>query len=141
EVRTAMAQNLAQAEAVRYALARVEPRLHTVYESLRLQGGLIPVAELRASMHLDGPALSTTLHTLEDYALAFDAFHDGQRVLFIPQETLANLRKAEERPPVAVGLQECAPPSAVKPPDTPFLWDLTVLVAAAYHQEIELTRG
>src|SRR5262249_59945992 len=74
EVRTAMAQNLAQAEAVRYALARIEPRLRTIYEWLRLRGGCAPIGELRAKLGVDGAALCAVLHTLEDYALAFDTF-------------------------------------------------------------------
>src|SRR5262249_39106436 len=141
EGRAAMAQTLPAAEAVRYALARVEPHLRTVYEWLRVRGGRAPVSRLRTKLGIDGPALSAVMHTLEDYALAFDTFREGQRILFIPQETLANLRREEERPQIAVGLQDCAAPSAIKPPDTTFLWDLAVLVAAAHHQEVELTRG
>lgn len=141
EVRAAMAQNLAQAEAVRYALARVEPRLRRVYEWLRERGGTGPVAEIRSRFDVDGSALSALLHGLEDYALAFDAFHDGERVLFIPHETLANLKKAEGRAHVSVGLAERDMPGAIQPFDTTFLWDLAVIVAAAYHQDIELTRS
>lgn len=140
EVRAAMAQNLAQAEAVRYALARIEPRLRLVYEWLRERDGIGPVAEIRSRFSTDGVELSTLVHGLEDYALAFDAFRDGERVLFIPRETLANLKKAEGRTHVSVGLAERDMPGAVQPFDTPFLWDLTVIVAAAYHQDIELTR-
>src|SRR5262249_20069165 len=65
EVRTAMAQNLTQAEAVRYALARVEPHLRTVYEWLRVRGGRAPVSRLRTKLGIDGPALSAVMHTLE----------------------------------------------------------------------------
>src|SRR5262249_7689704 len=76
-----------------------------------------------------------------EYALAFDTFSGGQRVLFIPRETLANLKRSEERPQVNVGLRESAEPGAALPADTTFLWDLIVLVAAAGQQEIELTRS
>ena len=81
------------------------------------------------------------LRAFEEYALAFDTFSSGQRILFIPQETLANLKRAEARPQVSVGLRETTEPDATLPADTTFLWDLIVLVAAASQQEIELTRS
>jgi hypothetical protein len=141
EVRAAMAENLTQAEAVRYALARVEPRLRETYEWLRRQDGRASLAMVRRQLHLSEAELSALLHAFEEYALAFDTFSKGERVLFIPQETLANLRRAEERPHATVGLRESEPPQAVRPADTTFLWDMAVLVSAAYHQEIELTRA
>ncbi|HEX6819618.1 MAG TPA: helicase-associated domain-containing protein [Ktedonobacterales bacterium] len=141
EVRAAMAENLQQAEAVRYALARVEPRLRETYEWLRERDGRASVAALREHLHLSDPALSALLHSLEEYALAFDGFSEGERILFIPRETLANLRRAEVRPQAKVGLAQCGEPRAVQPGDTPFLWDLAVLVAASHSQEIELTRS
>jgi hypothetical protein len=141
EVRTAMAENLSQAEAVRYALARIEPRLRDVYEWIRKHGGKAPVRALREYLEADGPELSAVLHTLEEYALAFDTFSEGTRVIFIPKETLANLRRAEERPAASVGLLPCAAPRAIQPADTSFLWDLSVLTSTAHHSEIELTRS
>ncbi|HST88404.1 MAG TPA: helicase-associated domain-containing protein [Ktedonobacterales bacterium] len=141
EVRAAMAENLAQAEAVRYALAHVEPRLAELYEWLRSRGGKARMSAVRRRLGVEGPALAAALHTLEDYALAFDSFSDGERVLFIPKETLANLRTSEARPQHAVGLAEVAAPRAAQPMDSPFLWDLAVIAAAAHQQEIELTRS
>lgn len=141
EVRAAMAENLSQAEAVRYALARVEPPLREVYEWLRAQGGRALLRAVRAHTRLDGPRLAELVRAFEEYALVFDTFSQGERALFIPRETLANLRRAEARPRASVGLQQCLAPAAVLPADTPFLWDLAVIVAAAYHQDIELTRS
>lgn len=145
EVRAAMAENLQQAEAVRYALARVEPLLRETYEWLRERNGRGTLADLREQFGLADPALSALLHALEEYALAFDGFSrddgDVQRILFIPNETLANLRRAEVRPQSKVGLVTRAEPRAVLPGDTPVLWDLAVLVATSQHQEIELTRA
>src|SRR5215469_13924372 len=141
EVRTAMAENLSQAEAVRYALARVESRLREVYEWARAQGGRAPVAELRRYLRADDPTLSSVLHTLEEYALAFDTFSEGERIVFIPKETLANLRRAEDRPQASVGLVQCPTPRAVQPADTSFLWDLAVITSVAHHAEVELTRS
>lgn len=141
EVRAAMAENLSQAEAVRYALARVEPQLRELYEWLRAQGGRVPLSVVRAHTHLSGPQLAALVRAFEEYALVFDTFTQGERILFIPRETLANLRQAETRPRASAGLEEHPAPPAVLPADTPFLWDLAVIVAAAYHQEIELTRS
>ncbi|MGZ6319802.1 MAG: helicase-associated domain-containing protein [Ktedonobacterales bacterium] len=142
EVRTAMAENLSQAEAVRYALAHIEPRLRDAYEWLRLQHqGRAPMSALREHLQVDDIALSAILHTLEEYALTFDTFSEGERILFIPKETLANLRRAEARPHTNVGLTETPLPAATRPADTTFLWDLAVMASVAYHQDIELTRS
>jgi Helicase conserved C-terminal domain len=141
EVRAAMAENLSQAEAVRYALARVEPPMRDLYEWLRAQGGRAPLDAVRQHTQLDGPALAALVRALEEYALVFDTFSQGQRILFIPGEALENLRLADQRPRTPAGLAESIAPSAVLPADTPFLWDLAVIVAAAYHQDIELTRA
>jgi len=141
EVRAAIAENLTQAEAVRYALARVEPQVRAVYDWLLRRQGRVECVEVRAAFDLNDAALSAVLHTLEEYALAFDTFSDGRRVLFIPKETLANLRAAEERPQASKGLLEAPQPPAVRPPDPTFLWDLAALTATAHHQEIELTRS
>jgi hypothetical protein len=141
EVRAAMADNLTQAEAVRYALARVQPLLREVYEWLRANNGKAPMAEVRKRFRLDDITLSRLLHALEEYALAFDSFSEGQRALFIPYETLRNLQRAETRPQLTLGLVEAPTPQAVKPSDPTFLWDLAALAAAASQQEIELTRA
>jgi hypothetical protein len=141
EVRAAMAENLSQPEAVRYALARIEPQLRDLYEWLRTQGGRAPMSAVRERTRLDGPELAALVRTLEEYALVFDTFSRGERILFVPREALANLRQADERPHSYVGLVESAPLPAVLPEDTPFLWDLAVVVSAAYHQEIDLTRA
>ena len=141
EVRAAMAENLTQAEAVRYALARVPSLLRETYEWLRGRGGKAPLNEVRKRFRLDDLALSNLLHALEDYALAFDTFSGGRRSLFIPFETLNNLKKAEARPQAMIGLTELPTPRAIRPADPTFLWDLAALSAAAAQQEIELTRA
>lgn len=147
EVRAAMAENLTQAEAVRYALGKIEPRLREVYEWVRgyaMNGqveGRAPVSALRQRFDLSDLALTTLLHALEEYALIFDCFSQGERIVFIPKETMANLKRADQRPQATVGLRECPPPRATRPADTTFLWDLAALTTAALHQEVELTRA
>jgi hypothetical protein len=153
EVRAAMAENLSQAEAVRYALDRVDPPLRRLYDWLRARDGSAPLCEVRAFLRLGGPAgapeLAALLRALEEHALVFDTFTQsgapgdgqGERILFIPRQVMANLRLADSRPRPRVGLVECAPPQAIVPADTAFLWDLAVLASVATHQEIELTRA
>lgn len=141
EVRTAMAENLSQAEAIRYVLTRIDAPLRTLYEWLLESNGRAPFPAVRLQTGMDDPELAALVRTLEEYALVFDTFSRGERILFIPRETLANLRQAAERPHRAADLVERTVPVAVQPADTPVLWDLAVLVAAAYHQEIELTRS
>ncbi|MGH2503048.1 MAG: hypothetical protein ACRDID_11085, partial [Ktedonobacterales bacterium] len=58
EVRAAMAENLTQAEAVRYALARVPSLLRNTYEWLRAQGGKAPLSAVRRRFGLDDIALA-----------------------------------------------------------------------------------
>jgi XPB/Ssl2-like helicase family protein len=141
EVRAAIAENLTQAEAVRYALTRVDARVQATYEWLRGRGGRATVNALRSYLRVSEWELSTLIHTFEEYGLAFDTFSEGERVLFLPKETLANLRRADGRPHATVGLHELETPGSVRPADTTFVWDIAVLVAAAYSQDIELTRS
>src|SRR5271165_2226579 len=75
EVRTAIAENLSQAEAVRYALTQIDPRLRDLYEWLRKQpGGRAGTSSIRTCMSMDGAELAAVLHSMEEYALAFDTF-------------------------------------------------------------------
>ncbi|HKV85786.1 MAG TPA: helicase-associated domain-containing protein [Ktedonobacterales bacterium] len=141
EVRAAMAENLSQAEAVRFALAQTEPRLRDAYEWIRARGGRAPMRDLRAYLKVGDPELAALLHVFEDYALAFDTFSDGERIIFIPKETLENLRRSDQRKQSAVGLTERDAPAAILPADTSFLWDLAVITSVAHHSDIELTRS
>jgi hypothetical protein len=141
DVRQAMAANLCQADAVRYALARLEPGLRSLYEKLIAHDGCLYMRDVRRLTGLDGPTLNAALHTLEEFAIAFDTFSDGRRVLFVPRETLENLRRDATRTRVEVGLRACDEPGAVVPANPSFLWDLAMFVACIHQQEIELTRS
>jgi DNA-binding transcriptional ArsR family regulator len=141
EVRESVAQNIAQAEAVRYALEQVRPDVSETFGWLVDHDGRAKVAELREQFDLSDAGLSTMLHLLEDYALAFDTFSGDQRVVFIPNETLDNLDRATKRPQQPRGLQIVDEPRSVQPGDPTFLWDLIALIAAATHQDVDLTRS
>jgi hypothetical protein len=98
EVRTAMAENLAQAEAVRYALARIESRVGALYEWLRERGGRASTRDARHFLRADGAELAAAIRTLEDYALAFDTFSEEERIRFASSPTPAS-RHAPRRAP------------------------------------------
>jgi 2-hydroxychromene-2-carboxylate isomerase len=141
DVRQAMAANLCQADAVRYALSRLEPGLRDLYEALLEHDGRLPMREVRRFSGLDGPALNAALHTLEEFAIAFDSFSENRRVLFIPRETLENVRRAATRPRIEVGLRPCDEPQTIVPANPTFLWDMALFVATIHQQEVELTRS
>jgi hypothetical protein len=141
DVRQAMAANLCQADAVRYALARLEPGLRSLYEQMMARDGRLLMSEVRRITGLNDPALNAALHTLEEFAIAFDTFSEGRRLLFIPHETLENLRRDARRARVEVGLRACSEPRSVAPANPTFLWDLAMFVACVQQQEIELTRS
>jgi hypothetical protein len=141
DVRQAMAANLCQADAVRYALGRLEPGLRSLYEHLLSHKGRLWMRDVRRTTSLDGAALNSALHTLEEFAIAFDTFSEGRRLLFIPQETLENVRRDATRQRVEVGLRPCDEPRSIAPANPAFLWDLAMFVACVHHQEIELTRS
>lgn len=141
DVRQAMAANLCQADAVRYALGRLEPGLRSLYEQLVARDGRLSLRDVRRLTGLDGPALNAALHTFEEFAIAFDTFSEGKRLLFVPRETLENLRRDANRPRVEVGLRQCDEPRIVVSANPAFLWDLAMFVACVYQQEIELTRS
>src|SRR5260221_823172 len=66
EVRTAMAENLSQAEAVRYALIPIEPSVRSLYDWLRAQRGSATLAAVRRHTRLEGAALAALVRTFED---------------------------------------------------------------------------
>ncbi len=94
EVRAIIAQNVIQAEAVHYAMERLPDTLREFYLWLFDQGGCIPTATVQQHMEWRMPDLLVALHTLEEYAIAFDAFQGSERVVFIPAQTLESLRRA-----------------------------------------------
>lgn len=141
EVRAVIADNVSQADAVRYAITQIEEPLRDVYEWLLARGGRATIDELRRRMGWNAPTLLQSLRTFEEYAIAFDAFSDGQRVLFVPAKTFDNLRRAHTRPQVETGLRERAAPQSCRPADSIILWDVAALVAAVMQHDIELTRA
>jgi hypothetical protein len=141
EVRSVIAQNVSQANAVRYALEQIDPTLKDLYEWLIARGGRAKADEVRCKMGWDVPTYLQAVRTFEEYAIAFDAFSDGQRVIFIPAATFDNLRRASARPHKEIGLRERSTPRAICPADSIILWDMAALVSLVAQQEVELTRA
>ncbi len=140
EVRAVIADNVSQADAVRYALTQLPPSLSDLYEWLIAKGGRATTDEVQRRMRWDKPALLNALRTFEDYAIAFDAFSEGERVVFIPARTFDNLRRAHARPQPQAQTVERPAPRTVRPADSIILWDIAAFVAGVAQQDIELTR-
>ena len=141
EVRAVIAQNVSQANAVSYAIQQLDPSLQDLYEVLMRNEGRLTLAEVRQKTHWNVPTLLRNLRTFEEYAIAFDGFSNGQRVLFIPSVTLENLRVASLRPHSQTGLCERKVPQSVRPADSTILWDIAAFVWLVAHHEVELTRA
>jgi hypothetical protein len=141
ELRALLADNLAQADAVQYALKHLDAPQRTLFEWLCAAGGKVTMAEVRTRTGKEGAALAAIIRTLEEFAIAFDTFSAGQRVLFVPGETLENLRRAAARPKPPEQLDPRVQPRSVHPPDTPLLWDLVLFVSMVYQNDVELTRN
>src|SRR5438874_13453802 len=97
-------------------------------------------------MGFDNTSLSTVIHTLERFAIAFDTFSGPERKLFVPHELLKNLKKAvaqpervEEAPQGLVTLE--TPPQSMHNGDTLILYDLATIIGAMFHQNIEPTQA
>ncbi len=141
EVRAVIADNVSQADAVRYALTQLPASLSDLYEWLIVRGGRATTDDVQQRMGWDLPTLLVSLRTFEDYAIAFDAFSEGQRVIFIPAKTFDNLRRAHARPVPETPNTEHALPRTIRAADTIILWDIAAFVAGVVQHDIELTRS
>ncbi|MBA3824793.1 MAG: helicase-associated domain-containing protein [Ktedonobacterales bacterium] len=141
EVRAVIADNVTQADAVHYALTQLLPSLSEFYQWLIARGGRATTDEVQRKMRWDVPALLAALRTFEEYAIAFDAFSEGQRVIFIPARTFDNLRRAHARPVPEATVPETTAPRSVRPADHIILWDVAAFVAGVVGNDIDLTRA
>src|SRR5262249_29464490 len=123
DVRQAMAANLCQADAVRYALGRLEPGLRSLYEHLLAHDGRLSMRDVRHLTGLDGSTLHAALRTLKEFAFAFDTFQEGPRFLITPRKTLKNVRRDATRPRVEFAFRFCDEPRSFAPANPSFLWD------------------
>lgn len=141
DYRSMLAANLVQPEAISYALQQLDPTTRNLFALLCERGGKLSMQSIRQSHSSDDAALSTILHTLAQYALAFDTFSEQERVLCMPYDTYSNLKAAPTHPsePQAL-LSSTSQPPEVRPGDTITLYDLATVIGALYQQDIEPTK-
>jgi len=109
--------------------------------------GVATMQAAREYTGFDNSSLSAAIHTLESFAIAFDAFSGAVRKLFVPRELLKNLKKAaaqsesveDETPPGLVTLD--TPPQSIHNGDTLILYDLATMIGAMFQQNIEPTQA
>ena len=145
ELRTMIQDELAEPNGVFGVLQRFDPPLRDLCKWLCERGGKVRMQEVRKHTGFDDTKLLTAIHTLEEYALAFDKFSERERVICVPSNIYPSLKKAvtmtapEEVPTGLFPLSK--PPEAIHAAATPIVYDLAVLVGAIYQQNIEPTQA
>jgi Helicase conserved C-terminal domain len=140
--RSMLALNLVQPEAVAYALQQLDTTSRNLFTLLVERGGKLSLQAVREFTGFDDITLSTLLHALARYAIAFDTFSGKERVLFIPVDTYKNLRTAPTPPAEPARLiSPASSPPAVRPGETIILHDLATIIGAVYQQDIEPTKA
>ncbi len=145
ELRTAIKDELMLPEGAFEILQQLDPSLHTLFKWLCEQGGRVSIKALRKHTGYADAALFNALHTFEEFAIAFDTFSQGERVLFVPADVFENLKKAVTlalpEPSHAGLVQPGEPPQAIREGATPLLYDLASVVGSIYQQAIEPTQA
>jgi len=141
DYRSVLAASLVQPEAVTYALQQLDSTSRNLFTLLYERGGKLSLQAVRGFTGFDDATLSTILHTLTQYAVAFDTFSDREHVLFIPIDTYKNLQTAPVQSAESdqLTLSESVPP-AVRPSVTIILYDLATIIGAVHQQDIEPTK-
>lgn len=142
-----LAGQLVQPEVAWYAWEHFDASTRKLCKWLCEKGGVVTMQAAREYTGFDNPTLSSAIHTLERYAVAFDTFSGPERKLFVPRELLKNLRKAvaqpvtmEEEAPVGLVTLD-TPPLSVRQGDTFLLYDLATIIGTMFQQNIEPTQA
>ncbi len=138
---------MVQPDVVYYAWEHLDTKTQKLLKWLCENDGIATMQEAREYTGFDNNQLSAIIHTLQQFALAFDVFSDSERKLFVPIELLKNLKKAttqseiveDETPPGLLLLE--APPQSVQKADTLVLYDLATILGAMFQQNIEPTQS
>ena len=145
DVRTLIEEELVQPAGAYEIVQQLEPAVRDVLKWLCQQGGRATVSALRRQTGSTDAELYSMLAKLEEYALAFDTFSEQERVVFIPDTSLASLKQATSgdyaniRPATFAPLS--TPPATVRDSATLLLYDLAIIVGAVYQQTIEPTQA
>jgi hypothetical protein len=144
---TRLAGQMVQPDVALYAWDHFDANTRKLLKWLCENEGVATMQAAREYTGLNNSSLSTTIHTLERFAIAFDTFSGSERKLFVPRELLKNLKKAaaqpesveEELPPGLVTLD--TPPQSIHNGDTLILYDLATIIGAMFQQNIEPTQA
>jgi len=141
DYRSMLAASVAQSEAVDYALQQLDPTTRNLFTLLCEQGGKLGIQPIRGFTGFDDATLSTILHTLAQYAIAFDTFSEREHILFVPHELYTKLKEAPTQPSGPKGLVPSTSPPAVRSGETIILYDLATVIGTIYQQDIEPTKA
>lgn len=145
EVREIIQDQLAYPQSATEVLARLNAMQRDLFKWLCQQGDTVSMARLREHTGYDDTTLYTLLNAFAEFLIAFDTFSEGQRVLFVPFDVKASLKKAAtevistSQPAELVTLAE--PPRAIRDSMTSLLYDMAIIVGATYQQVIEPTQA
>ncbi len=141
DYRSMLAANVVQSEAVDHVLQQLVPAARNLFTLLCEQGGKLGIQSIREFTGFDDATLSTILHTLAQYAIAFDTFSEREHILFVPHDLYKNLKEAPTQPSGPKGLIPSASPPAVRSGETIILYDLATVIGTIYQQDIEPTKA
>ncbi len=143
---TRLAGQMVQPDVALYAWDHFDANTRKLLKWLTENEGVATMQAAREYTGFDNSNLSSVIHTLERFAIAFDTFSGSERKLFVPRELLKNLKKAvaqpervEEAPPGLVTLD--APPQSMHNGNTLILYDLATIIGAMFQQNIEPTQA
>ena len=143
---TRLAGQMVQPDVALYAWDHFDANTRKLLKWLTENEGVATMQAAREYTGFDNSSLSSVIHTLERFAIAFDTFSGSERKLFVPRELLKNLKKAvaqpervEEAPPGLVTLD--APPQSMHNGNTLILYDLATIIGAMFQQNIEPTQA
>jgi len=141
DYRSMLAANVAQSEAVDYVLQQLDLTTRNLFTLLCEQDGKLGIQSIREFTSFDDATLSTILHTLAQYAIAFDTFSEHEHILFVPHDLYKNLKEAPTQPSGPKGLVPSSSPPAARSGETIILYDLATVIGTIYQQDIEPTKA
>jgi hypothetical protein len=141
DYRAMLAASIVHYEAVSYALQQLDPIARNVFTLLCERGGKLSIQSIREFTGFDDASISSLLHTLAHYALAFDTFSEQKHIVFVPIDMYKNLKEAPTESSGPKGLVTTSPPASVRPGETIILYDLATLVGIIHQQDIEPTKA
>ncbi len=127
-------------------IPELDDRVRELYLWLRQQGGRANMKDVRAHTGLSDSDLSDVLYLLEGAALAFDTLTRQERVLFIPHDMFARLKRVEKatlEPEVMLDvatIPEDFVPATVRHSEAVILYDMAFVMSAIHQQTIEPTQ-